>query len=226
MPSHGNLFYSVDLANLHLVVLDPWKDWMQETCDVNHVPWQRQLAWLKKDLAATDQEWIVVLNHFPVYCDGNYQSDQEPLKALRECVVPLLDQYGVTCSSPATTTPISGPTCCTASRARPIASIRPGTSRPRATAAKRLGGRTPVPTAGLCTWSAGRRRLSAQRQLRPPGHDPLPVAARHASRADRARQPGRQSTVWCSAAGRWGWMGRCSIGSRWSTESPRTPVKR
>jgi len=95
MPSHGNLYYSVDLANLHLVVLDPWKDWLQETSEVDHAPWQRQLAWLKKDLAATDQEWIVVLDHFPVYCDGNYQSDQGPLATLRQCIVPLLDRYGV-----------------------------------------------------------------------------------------------------------------------------------
>ena len=95
MPAHGNLYYSVDLANLHLVVLDPWKGWFQQTTDVNYGPWQQQLAWLKNDLAATEQEWIVVLNHFPVYCDGNYHSDQGPLAALRQCLVPLLDHYGV-----------------------------------------------------------------------------------------------------------------------------------
>ncbi len=89
-------YYSADIGNLHLVVLDPWKNWLQETTDENHQPWQKQLDWLKKDLAANKQQWSFVVNHFPLYCDGNYNSDtNKPLVMLRERLVPIFDQHGI-----------------------------------------------------------------------------------------------------------------------------------
>ncbi len=95
VPSRNPYYYSVDIANVHVVVLDPWTQWLQVTSDVDHVPWQKQLAWFKQDLAATRQQWIVIVNHFPVYCDGNYNSDDNaPLVKLREMLVPLVEEYG------------------------------------------------------------------------------------------------------------------------------------
>ncbi len=89
-------YYSADIGNLHLVVLDPWKNWLQETTDENHQPWKTQLAWFEKDLAANKQQWCFVVNHFPLYCDGDYNSDtNKPLVMLRERLVPIFDRYGV-----------------------------------------------------------------------------------------------------------------------------------
>ena len=66
------------------------------TTDPNHLPWQKERAWLEADLAATNQTWTIVACHFPLYCDGNYNSDtNEPLKLLREELIPVLDRFGV-----------------------------------------------------------------------------------------------------------------------------------
>jgi hypothetical protein len=96
VPSKNVYYYSVDIGNLHLVVLDPWKQWLEATTSEDHQAWLRQVDWLKRDLGATKQDWVFVVNHFPVYCDGNYNSDTNgPLKQLRNKLVPILDQYGV-----------------------------------------------------------------------------------------------------------------------------------
>lgn len=88
-------YYSVDVANVHLVILDPWMSWWIQNQDQNHPAWKKQVEWLEADLAATKQKFIVLVNHFPVYCDGNYNSDNELLSKLRELLVPLCDQHGV-----------------------------------------------------------------------------------------------------------------------------------
>ncbi len=96
LASGSMFYYSADIANLHLVVLDPWKTWLQETTDEAHLPWRKQLAWFQKDLAATNQEWVFLVQHFPVYCQGDYDSDTNgPLKQLRERLVPMCDRFGV-----------------------------------------------------------------------------------------------------------------------------------
>jgi hypothetical protein len=95
-PSESKTYYSADLANLHLVLLDPWKEWLEKTPDEDYPPWRRPLAWLDKDLATTERQWVVVVNHFPLYYDGNYDSDTNgPLRSLRERLVPILDRYSV-----------------------------------------------------------------------------------------------------------------------------------
>ncbi|MBT3270005.1 metallophosphoesterase family protein [Candidatus Poribacteria bacterium] len=89
-------YYSFDLANVHFVMLDAWKSWWEVTTDPDYIPWQRELAWLREDLASTRQTWTIVVCHFPLYCDGNYDSDTNgPLKLLREALVPILDRFGV-----------------------------------------------------------------------------------------------------------------------------------
>lgn len=96
VPSGSPFYYSTDIGQVHLVVLDPWKEWLQTTTDEAHLPWKKQLAWLEKDLAANKQPWTFVVLHFPLYCMGDYNSDTNgPLKTLRERLVPLFDRYGV-----------------------------------------------------------------------------------------------------------------------------------
>lgn len=96
LKSGSPYYYSADIAHLHLVVMDPWKQWLQETTDEAHLPWKKQLDWLEKDLSVTRQPWRIVVQHFPPYCDGNYNSDtNKPLELLRKRLVPIFDQYGV-----------------------------------------------------------------------------------------------------------------------------------
>lgn len=96
IPSRDPHYYAANVGNVHLIVLDPWKTWWQETTDQDHKPWRRQVDWLKKDLEANKQQWTIVIQHFPPYCGGDYNSDtNEPLKMLREELVPLFDRYGV-----------------------------------------------------------------------------------------------------------------------------------
>lgn len=98
VPEHGQLggtpsgsgnYYSFDFANIHFTVLDLWKsEWRKESA--------AQIEWLKADLAATRQHWKVVINHFPPYCDGKYESDNNGfLVEVREKILPLLDNAGV-----------------------------------------------------------------------------------------------------------------------------------
>lgn len=94
--SGSDYYYSFDIGNAHFVILDAWKSWWEVTTDPAHIPWRKELAWLREDLAATRQTWTVAVCHFPLYCDGNYDSDtNEPLKLLREALIPVLDRFGV-----------------------------------------------------------------------------------------------------------------------------------
>jgi acid phosphatase type 7 len=92
----SRFYYSFDVGNAHFVVLDPWKTWWEQNTDPAHLPWQQQKAWLENDLATTLQHWKIVINHFPLYCDGNYDSDDNaPLAVLRQELVPIMDRFGV-----------------------------------------------------------------------------------------------------------------------------------
>ena len=95
VKSNDPHYYSADIGQLHLVVMDPWRTWLNETPDPAHAPWRKQVAWLESDLAATRQEWIVVAQHFPLYCGGDYNSDGEPLSQLRQDLLPIFDRFGV-----------------------------------------------------------------------------------------------------------------------------------
>ena len=89
-------YYSFDVGPVHFAILDPWKSWLETTTDPTDPRWQAQLAWLRRDLAKTQRHWRIVVNHFPVYCDGNYDSDTNgPLRSLREDLVPIFDEFGV-----------------------------------------------------------------------------------------------------------------------------------
>ena len=97
VPSHGEVggtasnstnYYSWDYANIHFTVLDLWKaEWRTENSP--------QIQWLKQDLASTKQHWRVVINHFPPYCDGKYESDTNGfLVEVRNKILPILEDHG------------------------------------------------------------------------------------------------------------------------------------
>ncbi|MDF1877632.1 metallophosphoesterase family protein [Sulfurimonas sp. SAG-AH-194-L11] len=92
VPSGHEEFYSVEDANLHLVVLD------SETVSRSRDGDMAQ--WLRKDLAANTKPWVIVAFHTPPYTDGGHKSDNDwdsrgRLKDMRETFVPIFDEFGV-----------------------------------------------------------------------------------------------------------------------------------
>ncbi len=85
-------YYGFDYANIHFVVLD--------SQDGISTPGSAMHTWLKADLADTQQEWIIAFWHHPPYSKGVHDSD-DPLDsggrliAMRQNIVPVLDDYGV-----------------------------------------------------------------------------------------------------------------------------------
>jgi predicted phosphodiesterase len=85
-------FYSIDNANLHLIMLDSEIMRVDANSDM--------AAWLKKDLSANTKPWVVVALHTPPYTDGGHNSDSDydsggKMKKIRENLVPIFDEYGV-----------------------------------------------------------------------------------------------------------------------------------
>jgi hypothetical protein len=92
LASGTESYYSFDHANVHFVVLNSLQGVPQPGSDM--------LTWLALDLANTDKIWIIAYWHHPPYSKGQHDSD-EPLDsagllfAMRENVLPILDDYGV-----------------------------------------------------------------------------------------------------------------------------------
>jgi len=92
VPSGSESFYSIDNANLHLVMLD------SETVD--RASDAEMAQWLEKDLQANTKPWVIVAFHTPPYTDGGHHSDSDydsrgRMKDMRENFVPLFDKYSV-----------------------------------------------------------------------------------------------------------------------------------
>lgn len=90
--SGSEAYYSFDYANIHFIALDSAdSDWTENGL---------MLRWLKADLEANRQDWLVVFCHHPPYTKGSHDSDKDKdsdarMRKMRENVVPLLEQYGV-----------------------------------------------------------------------------------------------------------------------------------
>ncbi|MCS5698789.1 metallophosphoesterase [Cyanobium sp. FGCU-52] len=56
-----------------------------------NAPWQHQLPWLKRELAASDAPWKVVVGHHPIYSSGYYGNDPAAIARL----TPLFRRHGV-----------------------------------------------------------------------------------------------------------------------------------
>ena len=85
--SHSNMYYSYNLAGIHIVMLGSYVDY-SESSD--------QFAWLSRDLATVDRgrtPWVVVGMHAPWYNSNyNHQGDGEEMRVAMERV---LYEHGV-----------------------------------------------------------------------------------------------------------------------------------
>ena len=85
-------YYSFDYANIHFVMLDT----QESSHDING----EMLSWLKKDLQATKQQWLITFLHHPPYTKGSHDSDNKwdssgRLITVRENILPILEKTGV-----------------------------------------------------------------------------------------------------------------------------------
>src|SRR2546427_248355 len=88
VASGTEAYYSFNYANIHFVCLD------SEESDRS--PSGAMLTWLKADLAANTQQWLVAFWHAPPYSKGSHDSDSESeLKEMRQYANPILESYGV-----------------------------------------------------------------------------------------------------------------------------------
>ena len=86
LPSGGGReheeWYSFDYADAHFVVLDTNTDFS---------PGSAQYAWLEKDLKATREQWLFVVNHQPVFSSGMHGGSEKE----QQYLVPLYQTYHV-----------------------------------------------------------------------------------------------------------------------------------
>lgn len=92
LMSGTEAYYSFDFANTHFVCLDSY--------DSNRKQDGTMATWLKNDLAATRQEWVVAYFHHPPYTKGSHDSDDKSdsggrMKEMREWILPVLEEGGV-----------------------------------------------------------------------------------------------------------------------------------
>lgn len=92
VPSGSEHFFSFDYGQVHFVILDSHDG----DRDVDGA----MMAWLKKDLAATQQPWLITLFHHPPYSKGSHDSDDSGdsrgrMQEMRENFLPVLEQAGV-----------------------------------------------------------------------------------------------------------------------------------
>lgn len=85
-------YYSFDYANIHIMMLDTEKSDLDIDGDM--------VNWLKKDLQATKQQWLIAFSHHPPYTKGSHDSDNKwdsrgRMIKLRENIVPILEKAGV-----------------------------------------------------------------------------------------------------------------------------------
>lgn len=88
LASGTEAYYSVDIANVHLIVLDSHESPREVDGPM--------MTWLAEDVAATEQDWIIASWHHPPYTKGTHDSDRESqLIEMRENALPILESGGV-----------------------------------------------------------------------------------------------------------------------------------
>ena len=90
LASNTEKYYSFDYGNIHIISLD--------SHDESRSVGSPMLTWLENDLAATLQDWIVVIFHHPPYSKGSHDSDnagETRMVQMRENVLPICEDYGV-----------------------------------------------------------------------------------------------------------------------------------
>src|SRR6185503_12615065 len=88
VPSGTERYYSFDYANIHFVCLDSMTSDRRATGPMCN--------WLRADLAATTQEWLIAFFHHPPYSKGSHDSDADIESIeMRQNVLPILEGEGV-----------------------------------------------------------------------------------------------------------------------------------
>ena len=81
-------YYAFDYGNIHFVCLDSYDSDTATDGDM--------MTWLKNDLAANNQPWLIAFFHHPPYTKGTHNSDGESrLENMRVDALPILEQHGV-----------------------------------------------------------------------------------------------------------------------------------
>lgn len=91
-PSGSEHYYSFDIGEVHVVVLD--------SQDSPRGVDGAMLQWLKRDLARNHSRWLITAFHHPPYSKGTHDSDDEGdsggrMEAMREHALPILEAAGV-----------------------------------------------------------------------------------------------------------------------------------
>ena len=88
VPSGSKHFFSFDYGNIHFVCLDA----MFSDRSSNGV----MCTWLREDLLANTNEWLIAFWHHPPYTKSSHDSDTEiELIEMCENAVPILESFGV-----------------------------------------------------------------------------------------------------------------------------------
>ncbi len=88
VASGTEAFYSFDYGNIHFIVLDSF--------ETDRSSNGAMMTWLRTDLAATRQDWIIAYWHHPPYSKGSHDSDTEvELVQMRQNALPILEAGGV-----------------------------------------------------------------------------------------------------------------------------------
>lgn len=88
VPSGSENYFSFDYGNIHFVCLDP--TFSDRSSD------GPMLTWLREDLLANTNQWLIAFWHQPPYTKGSHDSDDEQdLIDMRENAVPIVESFGV-----------------------------------------------------------------------------------------------------------------------------------
>ena len=88
VASHTKLYYSFDIGTVHFISLDAMLS--------SRAPNGDMANWLRSDLAATTNRWLIAFFHHPPYTKGSHNSDKEiELVEMRQNIVPILEAGGV-----------------------------------------------------------------------------------------------------------------------------------
>ena len=88
MRSGTEAYYSFDYANIHFIVL--------ESFETDRSSNGAMMNWLRDDLQAHNQPWVIAFWHHPPYSKGSHDSDSETaLVQMRQNALPILEAAGV-----------------------------------------------------------------------------------------------------------------------------------
>ncbi|CAN5858998.1 hypothetical protein BH18ACI5_BH18ACI5_19510 [soil metagenome] len=88
LASGTEAYYSFDYGSIHFICL--------ESFETNRAANGPMMTWLRNDVLATTQPWVVAFWHHPPYTKGSHNSDTETeLIQMRENALPILEAAGV-----------------------------------------------------------------------------------------------------------------------------------